>query len=155
MASPIQVILNPENFEEARDAGGGGLKKDFYAQRDADFHAHKSTLAEQLVDLATAIDAQPQGKIGVVKVILRREAWAKSHRPVHSLFRPDRIPIVGGGDLGEMYFEANPRILRSIARDVLTAEDHTRWKRDPASDRELPNPSTLRSEVGAISRIEL
>jgi hypothetical protein len=155
MASPIQVILNPENFEEARDAGGGGLKKDFYAQRDAEFRAHRSALVEQLFNLATAIDAQPQGDIGVVKVILSRKAWAKSHRPVHSLFRPGRIPIVGGGDLGEMYFEAKPPILCSIARDVLDAEDQTRWKHDPISGRELPNPSTLRSEVGAISRIEL
>jgi hypothetical protein len=71
----------------------------------------------------------------VVKVILSREAWAKSHRPVHSLFRPERIGIVGGGDLGEMYFEAKPRILRSIARDILNAEDETRWKRDSASGR--------------------
>jgi hypothetical protein len=155
MTSPIQVILNPENFEETRDAGGGGLKKDFYAGRDGEFRAHKTSIAEQLRELATAIGAQPQGAIGVVKVILRREAWAKSHRPVRSLFRPERIAIMGGGDLGEMYFEAKPRILRSIARDVLTAEDQTRWKHDPATDRVLPNPSTARSEVGAISRIEL
>jgi len=74
MASPIQVILNPENFEEARDTGGGGLKKDFYAQRDNEFRAHKSAIAEQLRDLATTIEAQPQGSIGVIKVILKREA---------------------------------------------------------------------------------
>lgn len=24
MASPIQIVLNPENYEEAREAGGGG-----------------------------------------------------------------------------------------------------------------------------------
>src|SRR5579862_6038031 len=109
MASPIQVILNPENFEEARDAGGGGLKKDFYAERDDEFRAHKRALAAQLSELATVIEAQPQGDIGVLKVILSRAAWAKSHRPVRSLFRPERVPIMGGGDLGEMYFEANPR----------------------------------------------
>jgi hypothetical protein len=45
MASPIQVILNPENFEEARDAGGGGLKKDFYAGRDGEFWAHRGAIA--------------------------------------------------------------------------------------------------------------
>ncbi len=27
MASPIQIVLNPENFEEAREAGGGGGAK--------------------------------------------------------------------------------------------------------------------------------
>lgn len=29
MASPIQIVLNPENYEEAREAGGGGGRKDF------------------------------------------------------------------------------------------------------------------------------
>lgn len=26
MASPIQIVLNPKNYEEARDAGGGYAK---------------------------------------------------------------------------------------------------------------------------------
>lgn len=29
MASPIQIVLNPDNYEEAREAGGGGGRKDF------------------------------------------------------------------------------------------------------------------------------
>ncbi len=37
MASPIQIILNPENYEEARETSGGGPKKDFFANRDQDF----------------------------------------------------------------------------------------------------------------------
>lgn len=44
MASPIQIVLNPENFEEAREAGGGGGRKDFFAHRDRDFGAHKAAL---------------------------------------------------------------------------------------------------------------
>jgi hypothetical protein len=155
MVSPIQVILNPEHFEEARDTGGGGPRKDFFARRDDEFREHKNALAEQLGTVARAIDAQPQGDIGIVKVILRREAWAKSHRPVRSLFRPDRIAIVGGGDLGEMYFEAKPSGLRSIAQQMLSAENRTRLRDDPASGQRVPNPSSVRSEVGAISRIEL
>lgn len=34
MASPVQIILNPENYEEAREAGGGGGRKDFFAHKD-------------------------------------------------------------------------------------------------------------------------
>lgn len=41
MASPIQIVLNPENYEEARDAGGGGGRKDFFAHRDAEFTARR------------------------------------------------------------------------------------------------------------------
>ena len=45
MASPIQIILDPGEFqEEVRDAGGGGPKKDFFAQRNDDFRAHKRVL---------------------------------------------------------------------------------------------------------------
>ena len=32
MASPIQIILNQENFEQAREVSGGGPKKDFFAR---------------------------------------------------------------------------------------------------------------------------
>ena len=38
----------------------------------------------QLDTISGVLSAQSQGDIGFVKVILRREAWAKSHRPVAS-----------------------------------------------------------------------
>ncbi len=82
MASPIQIVLNPENYEEAREAGGGGGRKDFFAHRDREFAAHKMTLMEQIDTISGVLSAQSQGPIGFVKVILKREAWAKSHRPV-------------------------------------------------------------------------
>jgi hypothetical protein len=101
MASPIQIILNQENFEQARDAGGGGPKKDFFAQNDDAFRKHKVALTDQLDKLASALATQDQGDVGVIKVILRRSAWAKSHRPTRALFKPDRIPLVGGGGLAK------------------------------------------------------
>lgn len=90
MASPIQIVLNPENYEEARDAGGGGGHKDFFAHRNAEFVKHKAALISQIDTISGVLSAQAQGDVGFVKVILRREAWAKSHRPVASLFRSDR-----------------------------------------------------------------
>jgi hypothetical protein len=152
MASPIQILLNPENFEEARDTGGGGPKKDFFSERDAAFRAHKKALLSQLDAVATALARQPQGNVGFIKVILRREAWAKSHRPIRSLFRSDRILLVGGGDLGEMYFEARPRLLHSIAQDISAAEEVTRLRPNPNTGRMVPHPSTAKSETGAIER---
>jgi hypothetical protein len=155
VTSPIQILLNPENFEEARDTGGGGPKKDFFSERDAAFRAHKKALLSQLDAVATALVRQPQGNVGFIKVILRREAWAKSHRPIRSLFRSDRILLVGGGDLGEMYFEARPHLLHSIAQDISAAEEVTRLRPDPNTGRMVPHPSTAKSETGAIERIEL
>ena len=150
MASPIQIILNQENFEQAREVGGGGPKKDFFAQNDDAFRTHKAALADQLDKLASALETQDQGDVGVIKVILRRPAWAKSHRPTRALFKPDRVPLVGGGDLGEMYFEARPRVLRAIGRDIAATENGTNLKRDANTGKMVPHPSTARSETGAI-----
>ncbi|KAJ8137953.1 hypothetical protein OY671_008834, partial [Metschnikowia pulcherrima] len=99
-ANPIQIVLNPENYEEAREAGGGGGRKDFFAHRDAEFVKHRTALMGQIDTISGVLSAQAQGDVGFVKVILRREAWAKSHRPVASSFRNDRTPVVGGGDSG-------------------------------------------------------
>ena len=155
MASPIQIILNDRDYEQARDKGGGGPKKDFFAGRDKEFHEHKAKLINQLATLSRAIAAQPQGDVGYIKVILRRAAWAKSHRPTSTLFSAKRTTLAGGGDLGEMYFEVRPRNLDSLARDIASAEDDTRMKLNKNKNKMEPNPSPLRSETGAVERIEL
>lgn len=155
MASPIQIILNPDNYEEVREAGGGGGKKDFFAHRDAEFLAHRTALINQIKTISGVLSAQSQGDVGFVKVILRREAWAKSHRPVASLFRSNRTPVVGGGDLGVMIVEARPETLLQVATDIARAETFTAMKFNEQKQREEPNPSARKSEAGAIDRIEL
>lgn len=155
MASPIQIVLNPQNFEEAREAGGGGGRKDFFAHRDIEFAAHKAALMSQLDTISDVLSAQSQGPVGYVKVILKREAWAKSHRPVGALFRNDRAPIVGGGDLGVMIVEGRPLALAQVKAEIAKAETLTRMKFDESKAREVPNPSLQKSEVGAIEQIEL
>lgn len=155
MAAPIQIVLNHENFEEAREVSQGGSKKDFFAHRDADFAAHKRGLIERAESIANILEGQPEGGIGFVKVVLRKSAWAKSHRPLNSLFRADRVPLVGGGDLGELYFEVDPPRLRTLGREIRKAEEETRLKLNLRTGKEQPNPSTIKSEVGAIERVEL
>lgn len=155
MASPIQIVLNPENYEEAREASGGGGRKDFFAHRDAEFVAHKNALMGQLDTISGVLSAQSQGDVGYVKVILRREAWAKSHRPVATLFRDNRTPVVGGGDLGVMIVEARPSTLRQVATEIERAETHTETRFNEQKQKDEPNPSARKSETGAIDRIEL
>lgn len=155
MASPIQIVLNPENYEEARDAGGGGGRKDFFAHRDGEFRAHQAGLIAQIDTISGVLSAQAQGDVGFVKVILRREAWAKSHRPVTALFRSDRTPVVGGGDLGVMIIEGRPGTLRQVAAEIAKGETHTQMRFNEKKQKEEPNPSARKSEAGAIDRIEL
>jgi hypothetical protein len=155
MASPIQIVLNPENYEEARETGGGGGRKDFFAHRDAEFASHRAALLAQVETISGVLSAQSQGDVGYVKVILRREAWAKSHRPMTSLFRNDRIPVVGGGDLGVMLVEARPSTLRQVATEIARAETHTEMRFNEQKQKAEPYPSARKSETGAIDRIEL
>jgi hypothetical protein len=117
MASPIQIVLNPENYEEVRETSGGGRRTDFFAHRDIEFVAHKAALTSQLDAISGVLSAQSQSKgdIGFVKVILRQKALAKSHRPITRLFSENRTPVVGGGDLGVMIVEARPSTLRQEA----------------------------------------
>lgn len=155
MASPIQIVLNPENYEEAREAGGGGGRKDFFAHRDAEFITHRTALMNQLDAISGVLSAQSQGDVGFVKVILRREAWAKSHRPVTRLFRDNYTPVVGGGDLGVMIVEASPSTLRQVAAEIARAETYTNMRFNEKKQKDEPYPSAQKSEAGAIDRIEL
>jgi Subtilase family len=155
MASPIQIILNDRDYEQARDVGGGGPRKDFFANRDKEFRQHKAALISQLNTIAHNIEGQSQGDLGYIKVILRRSAWAKSHRPLGVLFKRDRITMAGGGDLGEMYFEARPAVLREIAAEIAKAENETTLKFDEEKGKDVPHPSARRSEAGAIERIDI
>lgn len=90
-----------------------------------------------------------------MKVILKREAWAKSHRPVGTLFRNDRAPVVGGGDLGVMIVEGRPSRLAEVKAEIAKAETQTRMRFDENKGKEVPHPSPQKSETGAIERIEL
>ena len=155
MASPIQIVLNPENYEQIREVSGGGGHKDFFAHRDAAFVEHRKKLVGQIDTIAGALSKQTQGNVGFVKAILRREAWAKSHRPVKALFRNDRTPVVGGGDLGVMIIEARPDTLRQVAAEMVQAEAHTEMRFNEHKQRDEPYPSARKSETGAIERIEL
>src|SRR5664280_608019 len=121
----------------------GGRRRIFFADRDREFRAHKAALISQLGTIAQTLENQTptQGNIGYIKVILRREAWAKSHRPISALFRPVRIALVGGGDLGEMYFEADPQAIHEVAREISGAEEQTRHKLDKVRNKMVPHPS--------------
>lgn len=156
MAAPIQVVIDPHNFHEDRDKTGGGPSTDFFADRDAQFEVHRNTLAASLQRCADTLDRETpaHGGIGTLKIMLRREAWAKSHRPFTALFKSRLTPCIGGLDLGQLLVRVTPETLRAIADVMLAAERGTTWRRNARNKLE-PYPSRARSETGAIERVEL
>lgn len=152
---PLQIVLNADDFRVVPEVNGGGRDKDFFAERDDDYRAHKRQLKNQVASLRQALEANQYSSVGFAKVVLRRSALAKSHRPVRALFKPARTPVVGGGDLGEILIEANPQSLRQIEAEIESTEDATNMQRVPATGKFTPKPSRQRSEVGAIDRVQL
>lgn len=158
MASPLQIVLNPNNFSEDRDKpGGGGPKTDFFLDDDIGFVAHRQNVLKQLADVTAGLQRQAPafGPVGFVKVILRRKAWAKSHRPLHALFSERRTRLVGNLDLGELIVEATPQALTEIAAEVARAEDHTQRRFNERTKKLEAVPTPRRSETGAIESVEL
>lgn len=150
--SPVQVVLNSSDFINTHEKSGGGQNKDFYAGNDVDFVQHKSALIKQLESLKTKQLASDYTEISYAKLNLKQSALAKTHRPTSKLFTKEIAPVVGGGDLGELFVKLNPDAIEKLKRKIDQAEEITRWK-VLENGKEVPNPSQLRSEVGAIEDI--
>jgi hypothetical protein len=158
MTSPVQVILNAENFAENRDKPrAGGPKTDFFGTDDDGFVVHRTHLVEQLRSITRELEQQAPifGPVGFVKVIVRRKAWAKSHRPTHALFKEQWTPLVGGLDLGQLLVEATPAALVRVGQEIAKAEDRVAWRYSKEKGKDIPYPTARRSEAGAIESIEL
>lgn len=150
--SPIQIVLNTNDFISAWERPPGGGKKDFYEGNDREFVEHKEKLSAQLSGIKSVINENEMSEISYAKLILKQSALAKSHRPTSALFKKELAPIVGGGDLGELYVELTPDRIDEINDTISKAEDETRWKEDK-SGKMVAKPSKLRSEVGSIDEI--
>ena len=89
-----------------------------------------------------------------MRVKLRDRAFAKSHRPVRALFRPEMFPSVGAAGLGEIYYFAEGHQLAELVDAVSEAEPITNWVETDEGKFEA-RPSIARSEVGAIEDISI
>src|ERR1700687_696920 len=154
--SPIQVVLNAESFVEDWKREGGGESTDFFVDRDVEFAAHKQAVLTQVAGVRDSLVRAGGLGVDYVKVSVRPEALAKSHRPVRALFKPDRTPPVGGGAAGELIFEVTPAALNRIAAEVNAAEAETRYKQKfnkkqpQKAPKQVANPSRPRSQARAI-----
>lgn len=152
--NPVQFVQNGEDFLQAPDPGRMGEQKDFFEDRDAAFALHQSSLIAMLDGIEQAIRRSGYGPATYIRVMLREAALAKSYRPNTALFTPDRFPCVGAGAIGELFFflpliyigDLKARIRRAEA-SVPVATSRT--------GRVYRVTSRLRSEIGAVERIEI
>lgn len=152
--SPIQIVLNSSDFIHLWERPPGGSEKDFYEGKDAEFIQHKSKISNQLSAIKSRQLGNEFSEISFAKVIMKQSALAKSHRPTGSIFRHNVAPVIGAGDLGEIFVELTPGSIDQITSKVMQAEEETRWVYNEKKNKEIAKPSPLRSEVGAIEEIQ-
>jgi len=100
----IKVIL-PKQGTERRVSGGGAPPVPFRDVTPA-FRGH---LSNQLQAIRRVIEPSVLRTGGApIRVRLLPGAFAKSHRP-ENLFTDQTCPIIGAGQLGELYLKATPR----------------------------------------------
>ena len=149
--SPIQVVLNTNNFIEDVENQGGGPSTDFFADNDVAFIEHKELLSQQLHEIKNMQISNEFAPVSYAKVTLRQSALAKSHCPTRAIFNPDIAPVVGAGELGELYVELTPESIEHVSNKIDKAETTTRKKN--INGKDVPHPSRIRSEIGAIDHI--
>jgi hypothetical protein len=152
--NPVQVILNTRDYFVSPDPGRFGPARDFFEDRDQEFSVHRDKLVRQVAAINTAFQRSGMTS-GVVKVNLRREAWAKSHRPNRALFPPGKRPCIGVSNLGELYYHVTTDDIAELGQEIGAAETETRRRISSKSGKEYVSPSDQRSDVGGVDSIEL
>lgn len=153
---PIQVFLDTKRLIQPPLGGTRGPARDFYAGDNAGFAQHKRRIIKRIVEAGATLAAQ-NDPAGFVLVQMKEEALGKSYRPLQSLFTPrNSLALVGGGDIGEMYFQATPTALANLGAFIeRRAEIEPSVGLDKITGEERERISTCRSEVGAIEDVRL
>jgi hypothetical protein len=152
--NPVQFVQNHEAFLQAPDRVHKGEEKDFFEDRDGDFAAHKAALLVTLDVIEQTIIRAGYGPATYIRVAMREAALAKSYRPNRELLTPDRYPCVGAGAIGELFFFL-PAIYIPELKARIARTQNTVPLQVAKSGRRYRATTRLRSEVGAIERIEV
>lgn len=153
---PIQVFLNTRQFIQVQKKTAGGGNRDFFAGDDRAFARHKERMRQKVKDAASSLRREGQAA-GFVVVQMREEALAKSYRPIGALFsQGHKFGLVGGGRIGEMYFQCTPEALDRLDTIIeQRAELHPRMVENEKTGEIEPRVSAYRSELGAIEDVAL
>ena len=150
----VQIVLNSQEFVGTQPRSPGGGRKDFFEGNDAALATHKQKISGRLQKIQSAVANSSWGGTDYLRVRLKPEAWAKSHRPTGHLFSPKVCQSVGADAIGEPIFEVDERALAIALKGVESAEDVLRYKPNKDGDLEA-KPSVARSETGAIDDLAL
>jgi len=151
--NPVQIVLNDKDFHALPDPGQPPRPKDFFDGADQAFVTHRDGLAQDVERIITEVERSSFGPATYVKVQMRTEALAKSYRPVHVLFQPDRFPCVGAEAVGTLFFRAPLIYLRKLKARIKEAESAVRVAHRKSDNEPYPSPTLKRAEVGAIESI--
>ncbi|MDA9488748.1 S8 family peptidase [Bradyrhizobium sp. CCBAU 11361] len=153
--NPVQIVLNDEAFLRAPDPKQGGVDKDFFEGRDAEFVRHRERLLATIQTIERDVQRWPYGPLCYLRVRMRIEAIAKSYRPNRAIFLVDQFPCVGAGAPGELYFRAPLIHFARLQRHVAAAEDRGERRVSKTTGKPYHFVTRNRCEVGAIETIEL
>ncbi len=152
---PIQVFLDTKQFIQRESQRSGGGNKDFFAGNNKGFIRHKEKMQQQMADVAEIMERQEQAG-GFVIVQMREDALAKSYRPI-TLFSPNNsFGLVGGGDIGEMFYQCTPQAFHTLSNIVEKKAEHKpRLAKNKTTGDMEERVSSYRSELGGIDNIRL
>lgn len=154
---PVQVVLDAGRFVETvvRKAGPQEYR-DFFEGNDEGFRVHKDEIINRLSQIAARL-RNTDSELGFVRVQVRAEALAKSHRPTKVLFTADRgLPLVASEANGELIFQVTAAALERLVGDIAAkAELNVKIVVEETTGEESFKVSKHRSEVGAIAHVRL
>lgn len=149
----ILRIKNSQTYIYSPEPNTGGENKDFFNGNDTAFAKHKAELIFKISLISQQLQQRSNKKFATLKVSLKEDAIAKSHRPTSAIFN-HKYPVIGGGDIGKIYVQVNEKSLTSLAERLSQAKVQSDVKFNKNGDI-VPKVGTLRSEVSAIENIEL
>ena len=156
LTHPVQVFLDTRRLIQPPPAATRGPSKDFFAGDNAGFKRQKRRILKKIAAVRANLAAQGD-PAGFVLVQMREVGLGKSYRPLRALFTPrNRFALVGGGDIGEMYFQATTDALDRLDRVIEErAEIEPQVVQNKQTGADEQRVSVYRSEVGAIEDIRL
>ena len=153
---PIQVFLDADKFISLKKPRQRGGNRDFFSGNNAGFARHKSKMRQHVRDASMTLRSE-RHEVGFVIVQMQAGALAKSYRPINALFsRSNSFCLVGGGGVGESYFQCTPNALDRLDHLIETQAEVEPLRKENRRTGELDlRPSTYRSELGGIENIRL
>lgn len=112
---PVKVIIPRDDDLRAHTTGGGGRK--LFGEVTEQTRSALIGQLDGVREYFSSVFADPSSPPAVAKVVLKKEALAKSHRP-HGLFRPTSCPIIGGKEFGNLLVSVGPDGLNELTEKL-------------------------------------